>query len=269
MRHVDRWWLCGFVALLACSESTAVVVDELRGQDAAPPHDAAPEPVVDSGPRVPADCGGRLCACDNGIDDDGDELIDGLDPECTGPFDDDEASFRTGTSDSTLGLCQDCFWDANADSTDDGCQYNSECLFGRVPTTGEADCTDCAVSARCENSCGPRTPNGCDCFGCCDVTRNDGSVVSVLLNDACSIRDVDDATLCPRCIQHPTCRNDCGVCELCPGRKRRDLAQVCRGKPEDDTPGFSCDGGEQVCDETHPCPRDFYCQLGCCLFIPQ
>ncbi|HYQ14706.1 MAG TPA: hypothetical protein VEQ58_03080, partial [Polyangiaceae bacterium] len=35
-------------------------------------------------------------ACSNGIDDDGDGLIDGFDPECTGLADDDEGSFATG-----------------------------------------------------------------------------------------------------------------------------------------------------------------------------
>ncbi len=30
------------------------------------------------------------------MDNDGDGLVDGFDPECTGPFDDDEATFATG-----------------------------------------------------------------------------------------------------------------------------------------------------------------------------
>src|SRR3569833_3508623 len=34
--------------------------------------------------------------CSNCKDDDGDGLIDGFDPQCTGPFDNDEGSFATG-----------------------------------------------------------------------------------------------------------------------------------------------------------------------------
>src|SRR5262245_10911807 len=41
-------------------------------------------------------CGSAGCACSNGIDDDGDGLVDGFDPECTGPLDNDEGSFATG-----------------------------------------------------------------------------------------------------------------------------------------------------------------------------
>ena len=36
-------------------------------------------------------CGKRACSCDDGVDNDDDGLPDGLDPECTGAFDDDEA----------------------------------------------------------------------------------------------------------------------------------------------------------------------------------
>ena len=41
-------------------------------------------------------CGGSGCACSDGKDNDGDGLIDGMDPECTGPLDNDEGSFATG-----------------------------------------------------------------------------------------------------------------------------------------------------------------------------
>src|SRR5688500_10744812 len=43
-------------------------------------------------------CGDAGCVCSNGLDDDDDGAADGLDPECTGPYDDDEGSFATGIS---------------------------------------------------------------------------------------------------------------------------------------------------------------------------
>src|SRR5688572_6561790 len=49
-----------------------------------------------SGGTLASDLCGGDCVCDNGLDDDEDGLIDGLDPECTGPFDNDEGTFATG-----------------------------------------------------------------------------------------------------------------------------------------------------------------------------
>ena len=48
------------------------------------------------GSRATHACGDVPCACSDGMDNDGDGLVDGFDPECTGPFDDDEATFATG-----------------------------------------------------------------------------------------------------------------------------------------------------------------------------
>jgi hypothetical protein len=247
------------VLAFACSDVTTELVGErgaqLPGDAAAPADSAAP-------PTMP--CGDHVCACNNGRDEDADDLVDGFDPECTGPFDDDESSFATGTPDSNPD-CQDCFWDGDSESADDGCAYHSDCLLGQTPTGATAaGCPGCEVSARCVEQCGERTPNGCDCFGCCAVPSSAGTI-NVLLNDSCSLRDADDATKCPRCEQNSACQNECGTCELCQGRKRRDLPMECRGMPNDEEPTNVCDEGQQVCSADAPCPTDFYCQLGCCL----
>jgi hypothetical protein len=67
--------------------------------DAAPRTDASPTmdgstpardatlPLGDAAPA--ARCGAVACACDDGLDNDGDGRIDGLDPECTGALDED------------------------------------------------------------------------------------------------------------------------------------------------------------------------------------
>ena len=213
-------------------------------------------------------CGDRLCECDDGIDNDGDGLIDGQDPECTGPYDDDEGSFATGIPGDNIDFCQDCFFDGNSGGGDDGCQYHTECLYGRTPPgPSTAACFSCEVSDRCIASCRPLTPNGCDCFGCCGVQHPDtGETINIVLVDGCSLDNIDDEDACPRCVQSTQCVNECGRCELCPGRTLADLPDDC----SDDGGGGggnTCDDGEQVCVGSGDCPNNFYCQLGCCLPI--
>jgi hypothetical protein len=92
---------------------------------------------------------------------------------------------------------------------------------------GGGDCFDCDVSAACVDFCRPRTPNGCDCFGCCTVTRDDGATVDVVLTSECSLDSLDDKTACPRCVPSTDCVNECGECELCPGETGYDCQLGC------------------------------------------
>ncbi len=233
--------------------------------DATMPSSGDAEVLADAEQQPRLLCSGKACACDNGVDDDEDQLVDGLDPECTGAFDDDEASFATGIPGGNKGACHDCFFDNNSGHADDGCQYHPDCLLGKTPDkASESACFACDVSAQCQETCLARTPNGCDCFGCCEVTRTDGTRVTVMLEEACSMDKIDDETACPRCLQSPDCHNPCGPCELCPGKRPQDLADSC-GSGDEQRPGYTCDLGEQVCGESLPCPREYYCHLGCCL----
>ncbi|HVR61648.1 MAG TPA: hypothetical protein VMU50_07095, partial [Polyangia bacterium] len=69
-----------------------------------------------------------MTQCSDGIDNDGDGLIDSADPECTGPADNDESSFATGIPGDNMDACkQDCFFDGNSRLGDDGCQWQLEC----------------------------------------------------------------------------------------------------------------------------------------------
>jgi hypothetical protein len=206
-------------------------------------------------------CGGVACKCDNGIDDDGDGLVDGLDPECTGPFDDDEGSFATGIPGDNIDFCQDCFFDGNSGHGDDGCQYHTDCLYGEEPPGGGSECFNCEVTEACVNFCQARTPNGCDCFGCCEVTTSAAEPIFVYLASTCSMDKLDDTEACPRCVQTTQCGNECGRCELCPGKTEADLPADCA---TDGGPGYSCEGA-QVCGTDQPCPANYYCHLGCCL----
>jgi hypothetical protein len=196
-------------------------------------------------------CGGE-CACSNGIDDDGDGKVDGFDEECTGAADNDEGTFATGISgDNKDPKWQDCFFDGNSGAGDDGCRYATECLTGELPD----DHRDCSVTESCIDFCAARTPNGCDCFGCCTVETSDGPV-SIHIADTCDLEEIDDEEACPRCIPTEQCDNECGECELCPGKD--ELPETC----DDDTP--YCDDDKQPCDEENACPSGYFCQLGCC-----
>lgn len=239
-------------------------------------------------------CGNDPCACDNGIDDDGDGLIDGADPECTAAYDDDEGSFATGISgDNKDPKWQDCFFDGNSGAGDDGCRYHTECLTGERPLTDD----DCEVAQDCFDFCRPRTPNGCDCFGCCGVDV-DGTVEYVQIGADCSIADIDN---CVSCVQQTECLNECGECELCLGKTIDDLPEVCSsggdgntcvddddclgmcvngtcsggGDDGGDDGGIICEDGEPACPNGQSdCPAQssgtaYYCLQGCCLAIAQ
>jgi hypothetical protein len=267
------------LALCACTDVTTNLVDD-RGsgganairdggvRDAGQKHDAgaadARVATADGGnmSHGPAMCGDHVCQCDDGKDNDGDGLIDGLDPECTGPWDDDEATFATGLPTKTNGKCRDCFWDDNPGRGTEGCAYANACLRGLAPTTGACSCQ---VSQRCKDTCLGRTPNGCDCFGCCTVTQPDGGVVDIEFADSCSLAKIADTNACPRCKQSPDCSNPCGTCELCPGRKQADLPASCSGAQPGDR--HTCDEGQPLCSANAPCAQDNYCQLGCCIYV--
>jgi hypothetical protein len=226
-----------------------------------------------AGPTLTPDgeafCGDVACECSNGIDDDGDGQTDGFDIECQGPLDNDEGSFATGIpGDNKDESWVDCFFDGDSGSGNDGCKYPFDCLTGDL----DPNSTDCegAVSEACLNYCGPRTPNGCDCFGCCTIQLEGGETVDILTKQGCSLDDIDNEDLCLRCTKTDTCENTCGECELCPGKTVDDLPESCQpdppagGSTSDPPPDYTCEGA-QVCSDTLPCSVGDYCSLGCCI----
>jgi len=267
---VNLWRVLTLLWLSACTESHRNLVSDPRGapdtspRDASAPADAnairdARITTQSDADAVGARCGTHPCSCDDGIDNDDDGLIDGLDPECTGAYDDDEASFATGLP-NKLMACRDCFWDSNSGSGDDGCRYPYECLTDPA-FVGKSNCPGCAVTAECTSNCQARTPNGCDCFGCCEVPAPDGGSVHIQLLEGCSLSQLADTVSCPRCEPHPECKNDCGRCELCLGKTLADLPADCAGEG----PGYACEGELAVCSRTSPCDAGYYCHQGCCL----
>lgn len=150
---------------------------------------------------------------------------------------------------------------------DDGCKYKPGCLTGELPGSDP----NCQVSEQCIEFCSARTPNGCDCFGCCTIEREEGAI-DVIAVASCSVKDLDDPEKCPRCVKNTNCENTCGECELCPGRSVDDLPKHCAGNPpgggggssSDPPPPYTCDNGV-VCASGGDCPSGYYCSLGCCL----
>jgi hypothetical protein len=239
-------------------------------------------------------CGDVPCACNDGMDNDGDGLVDGFDPECTGPFDDDEATFATGIpGDNKDTKKQDCFFDGDSGAGNDGCDYDGGCQTGDIPP----DDPRCQVTQECIDFCGAYSPNGCDCFGCCEIFRDDGTSKKVLIGSECSVDKLDDETVCSPCEQTEQCGNSCGRCELCLGKTLEDLPEDCfpstnpdpndMGTPGEDmgTPApdmenpqdpdmgtppptpFTCDGDFEPCDAQGQCNQgiNYYCIQGCCI----
>jgi len=177
-------------------------------------------------------------ACNNGLDDDGDGLIDGFDPECTHPLDNDEGSFATGIpGDNRDPKWQDCFFDGNSGAGDDDCKYATGCLTGDLPQTDAS----CKLSDACVKFCAPLTQNGCDCFGCCTVQKSDGTTVDITETPTCSLSKLDDTAACPRCVKNAQCGDTCGECELCLGKTLADLPAKCT--PSAGTGGSGNAGG--------------------------
>jgi hypothetical protein len=290
---IARLSALGLLTLVACSSSDELPFDEvntLAGQEAlggssgaggSTPADAdddgAPDPVqlprsVTLTPEGALLCGNSPCQCSNGLDDDGDGTVDGFDVECTGGIDDDEGTFATGIpGDNRDPKWQDCFFDGNSGAGDDRCRYPTECLTGEIA----ADDPECAVTQACLDNCQPRTPNGCDCFGCCAVQLPGGGQVHVTLGDSCSMEKIGDAEACPVCSPSNSCANECDECELCAGKTAADLPASCTPEPdpvdpppapEPPPPDASC-SGRSSCDESSDCVTGEFCSLGCCLLV--
>jgi hypothetical protein len=219
--------------------------------------------------------------CSNCEDDDGDGRIDGFDPQCTGPRDNDERTFATGIpGDNKDAVAQDCFFDGNSGGGNDGCNIHVCCLLGAATV---ADCpiganryvpAQCPppigtgeVSQRCIDRCGKLTPPGCDCFGCCTICDPaSNNCFDILINPldsvGCDSTNLSDPTKCLRCTKNTACGpSQCGgeTCVLCPGQDPEDLPMTCNGT--------KCPDGATVCTSDSGCPEQSYCAGGCCVDV--
>ena len=249
-------------------------------------------------------CGNTQCT--NCLDDDGDGLVDGFDPDCTGYIDNDESSFATGIPGDNVDACkQDCFFDGNSGQGDDKCEWNLACDPANpgkntgCPYDPKAKKCPTTQSAACVKNCFANVPNGCDCFGCCAFQTPTGPK-NALLVATCSYADINNPDKCPPCTQQPSCLNACEPCEYCLGKTT--LPPACNppqggGGSGGSTPGGggtgqggeggavaaggmgtggtpseplpTCGAGVVACTPTSLCPAGNYCLTGCCVFIPK
>jgi hypothetical protein len=243
----------------------------------------------------PADCKetscfGKIYQCGDCIDNDGDGNPDAADSQCLGPCDNTEESFFGSISGSNNAPCkQDCYFDGDTGSGNDDCAWNQKCdplsVPEDYPPSGDSQCAydeaatipgasmTCtelreAQSAMCGDICMPFVPNGCDCFGCCELPADSGAFVWIGSTNngagSCSEETLDDPSACRPCTPVPSCFNECGECEVCAGRPEPDPS--CAG-PDDN----ACGDGYQACGRPgqSPCSAGTYCITGCCITIPK
>lgn len=237
---------------------------------------------------VPVACAAKIYDCGNCVDDDLDGTIDALDPGCLGPCDDTEDSYFGGIPGENAAPCrQDCYFDGDTGSGNDGCLWDQRCdPLSVAPGWGPSGSPECeydpltplpgptvscaslsaAQSASCEESCLRVVPNGCDCFGCCELPARSGSWVWVGYESPtkarCGPASIDDPELCRACTPVPSCVNPCESCEVCAGESAPPAG--CSGADPRCAPGRAPCGlaGEPACEATQ------YCVTGCCADVP-
>jgi len=223
-------------------------------------------------------CEGKVYACGDCLDNDGDCTIDANDAHCTGPCDDSEANFTTLTlgdppkcrrdcyfDSDFFSANDDCYWDARCDplepEADQGCSYDPSLKLPGSKTCGDYATTQ---SIECHSYCRDAlTPNGCDCFGCCAVPipNASGTITVYLGTDAppvglghCDLSSLTDPTTCAPCTQVPSCLNPCEGCEKCVGVAQSPVCEP------------NCQPGLQACGlpGLAPCFPGYTCWYGCC-----
>ena len=272
---------------------------------------------------VVAECDGSVYQCGDCQDNDGDCAIDaGVDLECFGPCDDNEEGYKGLISGQNDNCDVDCYFDGDNGGGNDGCTWSwacdpdepqnpplSSCTYEDVdPADGwgdeaippnltcqelfESQSTQCwnpNVTDENNNVCGKYVPNGCDCFGCCAICKNDCTtsadcpgdgvcdtvtnlcVYEVYLGSqngdsnpnnpgSCNYDEVENPTNCHPCTPVQACLNECEpeLCELCFGQT--ELPPECTEQ--------ECPDGVQLCGQQgqDPCPTGAACITGCCIF---
>jgi hypothetical protein len=236
-----------------------------------------------------ATCQGKLYDCGDCSDNDGDGLIDSEDPECTGPCDNTEDSYYGGIPGQNNAPCrQDCYFDSNTGAGDDQCYWSHTCdsysVAPEFPPSGDSHCaydpnanipgtnSSCEESSNaqdsaCLDTCLPITPNGCDCFGCCELPADSGKYVWIGSTSqnvgTCDAAHVDDPVACRPCTPVPSCFNACDPCEVCVGRTAP--ANCGSNGP------LRCPGAAAACGQPGEpaCDPGYYCITGCCAAAPR
>lgn len=243
-------------------------------------------------------CANHVYECGDCVDNDGDGLSDMDDPDCLGPCHNSETMFFLKIPGANNAPCkQDCYFDQDSGAGNDDCYWSQQCDWLEVPplydpagaecsydpsvstpgTTGSCNELSLVQSKGCLDTCGPLTPNGCDCFGCCEIPGGSGQYVWLGSKSegspSCDLAHADDPTRCRPCTPVPACLNTCEECELCIGKTELPASCLCEAdgaKPE--TCGVQeCPEGAAPCglDCQAPCAVGYFCLTGCCQPAPQ
>jgi hypothetical protein len=194
-------------------------------------------------------CNSKVLQCGDCEDNDGDGLVDSMDPECLGPCDNTEGpALEPGIGGDTGDQCKrDCYFDFGNGAGNDACNWAYRCdplepkdkCGYNESWLGTTDCPE-TQSQQCLDMCLPITPNGCDCFGCCTFpdlagkgANSEDQYVWIGRTDAplCTFSTVTDPAACPPCTPEPSCLNTCGRCEICIGKT--SIPADCLSAPQD------------------------------------
>jgi hypothetical protein len=251
-------------------------------------------------PTEIATCLGMVYQCGDLQDNDADGLIDSQDPDCLGPCDNTEDSYFGGIPGQAGDPCRvDCYFDFDSGQGNDECNWSHWCDPHEVapnyypePESGALCAYDPNMPVpsqngppkscqelytmqvqQCLDYCGPLTPNGCDCFGCCELPAGSGQYIwlgseGASGNTVCTQADINDPTKCHPCMPVQACMNPCDPCELCIGKPTVDPG--CNQGTGGGSQG-QCDPGLQPCGlpGQAPCPAGTYCITGCCQATPE
>jgi hypothetical protein len=230
-------------------------------------------------------CQGKVYACGDCVDNDGDCSIDSNDSQCIGVCHNNETGFKGEIPGQNSAPCKaDCYFDQDTGSGNDQCYWGHDCdplsvapnydpegkkceynPNANTPGTN-ASCAELYLTQPpiCGSFCGPLTPNGCDCFGCCAIP---GAATTVYLGSeidksgSCDLSSIADPTKCRPCTQVQACLNPCDNCEICLGKP--DLPPECGGDQ-------TCPPNVEACGlpGQPACPPDTFCVTGCCQPVP-
>jgi cysteine-rich repeat protein len=204
-------------------------------------------------------CGNKIWACGDGLDNDGDGKVDTDDTECISPCDDDESSFQTNIPGAGEDCKSDCFFDGDSGAGNDTCEWNLQCdphnPGAQIGCEYDPDFGMCALEMpeQCLDVCVPLVPNGCDCFGCCQIA---GDFYYLDSSSECAL---DNLGACETCTFYENCNNPCEpeLCELCFGQDPSELPEHCTET--------SCPDDLSACESSVDCDEGWFCQTGCCL----
>jgi hypothetical protein len=283
--------------------------DGVKPSEAKPAADATPPWFLDgANPNNKPACFGKVWACGDGLDNDGDKLVDALDPDCTGPCDNSEGSFEIAIPGANMDNCkQDCYWDDDSGDGNDGCAWTHKCdpkdPSKTLKCPYDASYTGCpkSQSALCLSTCLKITPNGCDCFGCCEIWTPAGKYKDTVFLGSGPTCTAKTPQNCFACTQVKDCLATCGPCQLCLGKTPDQIPAWCYGpqKPDGGPPktdgpksdailkpdqakdlkppwdGWKppdlfvptwpwCPLGVTPCLTNAQCPPSYYCITGCC-----